>query len=613
MLWEKITPRTASSELDIGEIQAELAAVVLAQAQVARSRLIGADQPGDEAANIRFVKGSGRFREVGGASEGDLVTVLTYYQSLSPGRMVVLGEPGAGKTVLAMELLIRLLEHRQHDPDIPVPVLISAAAYDTRFGWQDWLARHLALRFSIGDAVTGRLVRDGRILPIVDGLDEMDPAGGDPERAGALVTVVNASIRSRERAPIVVTCRHNEYQVLKRGVDRATLIELVPLTGEQAADYLRGQFLSQDEQDRWKLVLTTLDTDPNGLLAGQLATPWRLTLALAVFRDGGNPAALLPPLPALASTAAKKYTRQVDSLLLGGYVSSAMHLHDPAGRYTLPKVQRWLTALADGVAWQARHSGSATDIQLDQWWRPAGRWATKLTHITLVAVVSLPWVIASAASGDPRRLVTAGIITLMALGAGLTFRPARLIVRQITTPRGFGRFAAAFAVGIGIGIGLGLALGNGLLLVVGLLAGLGLGLALGLGDESPEAVGPRDFIHADGQFGLTITLVNVLVFGLVLGLVFGLVAGLVFGLGFALTSGLAFTANPWVRYHVTVMIIAVRQQGPLRFGVFLDWAQQAGLLRVSGVAYQFRHRQLQDWLFSRPTTADETAVQDNDA
>ena len=95
--------------------------MVLAQAQVARSRLIGADQPGDEAANIRFVKGSGRFREVGGASEGDLVTVLTYYQSLSPGRMVVLGEPGGGKTVLAMELLIRLLEHRQHDPDIPVP------------------------------------------------------------------------------------------------------------------------------------------------------------------------------------------------------------------------------------------------------------------------------------------------------------------------------------------------------------------------------------------------------------------------------------------------------------------------------------------------------------
>jgi KaiC/GvpD/RAD55 family RecA-like ATPase len=32
---------------------------------------------------------------------------------LSPARLVVLGEPGAGKTVLAWELLIRLLEHRK--------------------------------------------------------------------------------------------------------------------------------------------------------------------------------------------------------------------------------------------------------------------------------------------------------------------------------------------------------------------------------------------------------------------------------------------------------------------------------------------------------------------
>ena len=34
----------------------------------------------------------------------------------------------------------------------------------------------------------------------------------------------------------------------------------------------------------------------------------------------------------------------------------------------------------------------------------------------------------------------------------------------------------------------------------------------------------------------------------------------------------------------------------MRFGAFLDWAHDAGLLRVSGVAYQFRHRQLQEWL-----------------
>ena len=33
---------------------------------------------------------------------------------------------------------------------------------------------------------------------------------------------------------------------------------------------------------------------------------------------------------------------------------------------------------------------------------------------------------------------------------------------------------------------------------------------------------------------------------------------------------LATPANPRARYQVTIMIIAVRQEGPARFGVFLN-------------------------------------------
>ena len=119
---------------------------------------------------------------------GDLASVLEYYQSLSPGRLMVLGEPGAGKTVLVMELVIRLLEARLHDTGMPVPVLISAAAYESRLEWGNWLAQHLAERFSIGDEAAARLVRDGRILPVVDGVDEMDRAG-ESQRARAHVSL----------------------------------------------------------------------------------------------------------------------------------------------------------------------------------------------------------------------------------------------------------------------------------------------------------------------------------------------------------------------------------------------------------------------------------------
>jgi hypothetical protein len=56
--------------------------------------------------------------------------------------------------------------------------------------------------------------------------------------------------------------------------------------------------------------------------------------------------------------------------------------------------------------------------------------------------------------------------------------------------------------------------------------------------------------------------------------------GLTVGLAWALVTVLTFVlvggANTWTRYHVSVVIIAARQQGSLQFGAFLDWTQQAG-------------------------------------
>ena len=616
VLWEKIASGEATTENKIGEIEDELAAVILAQAQVARSQLIGTDEAGDQAANVRFVKGGGRFREVSGASEGDLASVLEYYRSLSPGRLVVLGEPGAGKTVLALQLLIRLLDQRQNDPDAPVPVLISAAAYDTEIPWPEWLAGHLAQRFSISTRAAGGLVRDGRILPLVDGVDEMDSAGRQ-DRAQVLVTALNTSMRGLERAPAVVTCRKAEYQVLRRGVDRAAHIEMVPLTAAEAAEYLRGQFLRQDEQDRWEPVLAVLDADPDGPLAGQLTTPWRLTLALATFRDGGDPVQLLPLAPVPTSRTGE-YAQRVDQLLLDGYVSAAVRLHDPAGRYPQAQVLHWLMALADGLAQQARHGGSATDIRLDQWWQATARNAARVTHLAMAAAPSVGLGITWAVARNPGLAWFILPASLPIVTAGSAPHPHRLKARLIAAHRIL-RGASVWA-GLGAGLGAWLAAGPVVGLVSGLVTMLTLALIMGLDDSSAQALGPRDVIRADGRYGLVVAIMA----GLAAGLVFGLAAGLglgagllapestpglgvrlalVLGLGAGLVGGLTagpgYGASAWTRYHISVATMAIRQQGPLRYSAFLDWAQQAGLLRVSGIAYQFRHRQLQDWLGSR--------------
>jgi hypothetical protein len=68
----------------------------------------------------------------------------------------------------------------------------------------------------------------------------------------------------------------------------------------------------------------------------------------------------------------------------------------------------------------------------------------------------------------------------------------------------------------------------------------------------------------------------------------------------ALMVGLIFAANsPWPRYLFAAMLLTRRGDLPRRPAMFMDWAYQAGLMRLSGIAVQFRHREFQTWLATR--------------
>lgn len=102
------------------------------------------------------------------------------------------------------------------------------------------------------------------------------------------------------------------------------------------------------------------------------------------------------------------------------------------------------------------------------------------------------------------------------------------------------------------------------------------------------------------------------------GLTFGLTgASLPYGFFFGLCLGLTVSArylihSPWPRYLIATRELARRSQIPRRLARFLDWAYGAGLLRMSGVSAQFRHRELQDHLVTAFTVSEgEKASRDN--
>ena len=162
-----------------------------------------------------------------------------------------------------------------------------------------------------------------------------------------------------------------------------------------------------------------------------------------------------------------------------------------------------------------------------------------------------------------------------------------------------------------VGLVFGLMAGFVVGFVVGLSVGLATGLVVGVVAASTVDTGeysvaePQEIIRRDLTVGLVVGLLGGLVVGLAAGLVGGLVVGLVAGLVGGLAAGLIMMAAV-VRY-ISLLLCTRRWTTlwlPWRLGRFMNWCYQAGLFRVAGMGYQFRHKELLDYL-TRPTGTDK--------
>lgn len=127
-------------------------------------------------------------------------------------------------------------------------------------------------------------------------------------------------------------------------------------------------------------------------------------------------------------------------------------------------------------------------------------------------------------------------------------------------------------------------------------------IATGGWSKDAELAHPREALHRNPMigvaFGLTGGVAAFLVFVMNQDVLTSLACALIGGVAF----GLAFGAIAWSRTMIGLIVAAARGLLPLRLWTFLDWACEARLLRVSGATYQFRHRELQDYLTAAATT-----------
>lgn len=499
--------------------------------------------PGNWAVGPEGLAGDGR----------DLSEVL---KRVPTGRLVVLGERGAGKTMLMVGLVLDLMKTRTSGS--PVPVLVPLAGWNPEH--QDlhgWLSGQLTTDYplpvppSVGQRPLMRaLLDDGLILPILDGLDEIPAA----TREKAIEKISDALRPGRQ---LVMTCRTEEYEKAVSFQHRvgmtlhAAVVKLDSLDTGTIVRYLCAAGTSK-AAERWSPVLAALGANTDVRKA--LQKPLMVALAGTIYNPRGseqigelrNPEELCK-LPDQAAIEASLF----DAFIPAAYRTGTKKWRKPR------RAKNWLEFLARHLEYEIRNPDFA------------------------------------------RRELHRAVP-----GPDSYFRLATR--RELF---GIGQFSNWLTVGFVGGIVASLAGGIAGGIVGGIVAGVVGGIMAGLRYESNY-----DDDIAYGIYNLRVNL------GLWTGVVVGFPVGyilftssffhrsiasgppwssiitwLAIGCGYCVLTVpmLSMRTVVWPWYVLARVWLAFRNRLPWRLTSFLADAHQRGVLRRVGAVYQFRHIELQ--------------------
>jgi hypothetical protein len=514
---------------------------------------------------------------------GELVDVMA---KVPTGRLVVLGEPGAGKTMLMVRLVLDLLARRAAGG--PVPFLTSIASWNpAEQDLRDWLGAQLLIDHP---ALAGRptdraapthaaaLLASGLILPVLDGLDEIPD-----EVRGRAISRINDALRPGEH--VVVTSRVRQYRDAVRpgqGIEvtlrGAAAIELRPLDVTVVRAYLCDDAAGPVAKARWDPVFAVLGTDAP---AGQvLRTPLMVGLARTIYnpRPGELAGTLRDPAELCALALGDRVA--AEALLYDAFIPAAYRDHD-GGRWTAGQAGPWLVFLA-------RHLEQAIGGPDLAWWQ-----------LTRLAAARAP------ARGT--RLTASGLVAGLMAGIGFGFTLGFLLGFAFGSVLGTWNFVAPSFTGLMARFGRGVVAGAVFGYVGGLVGVFRIGLEAKPSDLA-RATSCAAVLARDRKVALVIWLVSAIALGLVSGCLFGLVRGPTLGVvvglacGPVLGFGLSAAQTAWPSYVFGRGWLALRRQLPWSLMDFLADAHKRGVLRQAGAVYQFRHIELQHRLAGEPAS-----------
>jgi transcriptional regulator with XRE-family HTH domain len=575
--------------------------------------------------------------------------IVDVYRRLGE-QLLILGDPGAGKTSLLLQLGKELLSDDCRAASDPMPVVFHLASWASeRRPLARWLVDELHRRYGVARRLAERWIEGEQVLPLLDGLDEV----ADRHRV-ACVAAVNQFHRDHGQLPIVVCCRTAWYESLGTRLALRGAIAILPLSETEVHRYLNeagGELAGVQALlgDDWQL-------------RELLTTPLFLSIAAVAYRD--RAAAAIGPDGTLAER--RRH-------LLGDYVDTMLRRSPAPAPFPREQTLTWL-------GWLARtmrgHDQSVFYLDFVQpSWLAGDAHPWLVTRGVTVAVglasglmVGLNWGLDWGVSLGPTMfaLITLTIGLLVAVCHGIISHESRIVPAVqlrwswAALRRGFVKW---LVIGLAIGVFCGLAFGLVLVLALevrpdvlsgprsagaapttgsstflrtfatgalsGLVNGTALGVTIGLAFGLLTGLDTRVGVTglAPGQ-SVDASRRNAIVGGVVGGAVFGLGYALAYGRGTSLTgplahqvahglglsgvywpvaapndlvvavllgamvAGLQRGGGAYLRHRALMTLLVRSGCAPRDYIAFLEYASRLVLLRRRGGGYEFLHRML---------------------
>ena len=536
------------------------------------------------------------------------VTIEHYYRSLQVP-LVILGEPGTGKTTLLYELATLLAPRNDYDP-ISVPFGLSNWAL-SEGPLEEWLAAELKRDYGVSLSLAKSWVKNETVLPLLDGLDEVPAAG----RAGC-VDRINAYRTAHPEIKPVITCREAEYGELKGGIEATSAVVVRTLDRPEVKTFL------EMNAQKFGGLRRALDTEPG--LWDLMTTPLMLWIGTFAFEDDH----VLPASTEVDQMREHLFTRYVNQML------RRERGQDNSRRdelFSVPAAKFWLHQTAVCMGRAGLFSFHLEDLSVNWLPEPQGQAANWRMREVVALVGGLGGALAGAVVGCLDGGLVPGLVG--AVAGGLFSGPAWLVgggglgsLGPVDAINWSGAGAIRGLAGGGLVFALGGALAGGVVgwLARGLVFGLGGAVAGGMvvalvlllfGGLSASSVQQRSVVNGGLKQSATYAgrmwFCGLLSFSVallvrsqisnrqidILGAVFVLFASLcpylmVLGL---VKGGCFCIQNLTMRY-----LLARRKHIPWRYATFLYFAVERVLMIRQGGSFRFIHRMLQEHLAKHP-------------